>query len=99
MSGEGWKYNKLNIPTLVAEKAAAIGFIEQFIRPGKSLIGHLRDSLCDPRQSPCAASVSFRSAIDQYLAHAVVRVAQNREVLVVSLSIGAARRGPILVLA
>ena len=77
----------------------AIRLVERFIGPAKSLIGHLRDSLGDARQSPRAARVSFWSAIDQDLAQAVVRFAQNREVLVVSLSIGAARFGPILVLA
>ncbi len=84
---------------IVAEQAAAIGLVEGFIGPAKSLIGHLRDSLGDAWQSPRAARVSFWSAIDQDLALAVVRFAQNREILVVSLSIGVARFGPILVLA
>ncbi len=70
---------------LVAEKAAAIDLVEGSIGPAKYLIGQLCDSLCYARQSPRTARVHFRPAIDEYLTHAVVGFAQNREVLGVSL--------------
>jgi hypothetical protein len=57
--------NGLKLSVSVAEEAAAIGLVEGFIGSAKSLVGHLRDTLCDPRQRTRTERVGLRSAIDQ----------------------------------
>ena len=57
--------NGLKLSVSVAEKAAAIGLVEWLVGPAKSLVGHLRDTLCDPRKRTRTERVGLRSAIDQ----------------------------------